>query len=173
MKKVICVVLAFLILYPLYGLSEQTMGELDSEFDQLMEEYSRIQQIRDTLKNGLNTYPNISENYDNILDVKTQLPDEIYTFFPGDEVVGAIYLVTGTVIDMPSYFEWIVDVDGKEIHIWPLCYIDGASVKKKALFPHVGEKANFYITYIFYDYPNAIFCLDVTNTEIEYAKSQM
>ena len=166
-KAIVSVIILVLLAVPFAGLCEQTMEELDQEYDSLLDEYKRIQSIRDILNNGNKTYPNISDNYDNILDVALEIPDDVFSYGTGRKVAGSIYLVTGTVVDMPTSFDWAVDVNGKIIHIWPLCY-DDEKIRGGAHFPKVGETANFYITFM-HCFLDAVFYLDVTDEVIAEA----
>ncbi len=171
MKRVTIVFLSILILFSMNSMVNvafsETMEELDEEFDSLIEDYKHNQRILDILHNGNYTYPSISDNYDNIMDVELEIPDDVFSYATGKAKAGTIYLVTGKVIEMESYFDWTVDVDGKIIHIWPMCY-DEEKIKSGVRFPKVGETANFYITF-YHCFMNPVFYLDVTDREIEGA----
>ena len=176
----ILLVVAMLCAIPYAG-AEQTMTELDQEFDQLIDNYKSQQQIIDTMEgikkvlaNGYASFPNLPPEDMRLEEVQIGLPE----FFEYDMTqmaanMGTPYLVTGRVVDSQGMIFDVVSDTGNIIRILAYCYYDPAtkSMKPGSSLPAIGDFGNFFITFYTYDFDAkmANFLLNISQEEYELA----
>ena len=111
MKRLI--IFALILILCGNALAEKTFEQLDEEYDLLLEEYSKIQSIKDVLNNGLRTYPDQSYEGEYAFSADVFFPSDASDKESGKPYCGKPYLLTGTCIDVKGYgIDFLLD-DGR------------------------------------------------------------
>lgn len=131
-----------------YAVAEETMEELDTEFDSLMDRSERILAIRNVILSGLPFYPESSIEDDYTFDSSTVFPD-IPAGEHGLEYNGMPFLITGTVLDVKGYgIDFQLDDGRKAIIDFNPFDFETLEMLDFGTAPWKGDRCNIFCTFV-------------------------
>ena len=128
--------------------AEKTFEQLDEEYDDLLEQYEKIQAIDGVLHNGLRTYPGNGFEGEYAYDADVAFPSDVLDRESGKSYCGLPYLLTGACLDVKGYgIDFQLD-DGR-LAIIAFDYFDYDTGKLIDLgnHPPKGTRCNIYCTF--------------------------
>lgn len=154
-----------------YSFAEQ-LEDQDSEFDQLLSKYEKIEAIEKVFNNGLPIYPDGSYKDEYAFDCLVDLPE--ITEETASEYIGSTYLLTGKCVEKKGFGCVFQLDDGRKLLVSFDIYDDGEYTD---FFPVPGEKlrCNLYCTFrSWYHDPmyetDLNFTASVTQKAVDYCK---
>lgn len=138
------VVCAFMVIN---SFSESSFEELDREYDDLLAEWKRLNDIRLVYENGLTIFPAGSYEDEHIVDAYTDIP-KIDDHEAAIEYIGTPYVLTGTVIDKDQTGIHLQLDDGRRAYIsfWEYDFAEDKSISFGPR-PQKGTKCNVICTF--------------------------